>query len=65
MRTPGQIKSALARCGDDRCYCDECIFSDGSVKKWREVAGDALEYINHLENSIIMLYEKEDVHETL
>ena len=65
MRTPSQIKSALAMCRDDRCICDECIFSDGNVKKWREVMGDALEYINHLESSIIMLSEKEDSHETL
>ena len=52
MRTPCQIKRALARCRDDRCICDECIFSDGNVKKWRDLMGDALEYIRELENCI-------------
>ena len=33
MRTLSQIKRALARCKGDRCICDECIFSDGNVKK--------------------------------
>ena len=58
MRTSYQIKRALARCRDDRCICDDCIFSDGNVKKWRDVMGDALEYIMQLENNIIMLSER-------
>ena len=49
MRTPSQIKRALARCRDDHCICDECVFSDGNVKKWRSLMSDALIYIEQLE----------------
>ncbi len=52
MRTPYQIKRALAMCRDDRCICDECIFSDGNVKKWRSLMSDALIYIEQLEKSV-------------
>ncbi len=52
MRTPSQIKRALARCRDDHCVCDECVFSDGNVKKWRSLMGDALIYIEQLEHSV-------------
>ena len=52
MRTPYQIKRALARCGDDHCICDECVFSDGNVKKWRSLMSDALIYIEQLEHSV-------------
>lgn len=50
MRTPYQIKRALAKCGDDHCICDECVFSDGNVKKWRSLMSDALIYIEQLES---------------
>lgn len=50
MRTPSQIKRALARCRDDHCICDECVFSDGNVKKWRSLMSDALIYIEQLES---------------
>lgn len=46
------IKKGLERCKDDRCICDECEFSDGNVKKWRSLMGDALAYIKQLENHI-------------
>ena len=52
MRTPSQIKRALAKCRDDHCICDECVFSDGNVKKWRSLMSDALIYIEQLENSV-------------
>ena len=50
MKTPDVIKKGLERCKDDRCICDECEFSDGNVKKWRSLMGDALAYIEQLEN---------------
>lgn len=49
MKTPDVIKKGLERCKDDRCICDECEFSDGNVKKWRSLMGDALAYIEQLE----------------
>ena len=49
MKTPDVIKKGLERCKDDRCICDECEFSDGNVKKWRSLMGDALSYIEQLE----------------
>ena len=49
MKTPDVIKKRLERCKDDRCICDECEFSDGNVKKWRSLMGDALAYIEQLE----------------
>ena len=49
MKTPDEIKNGLERCKDDRCICDECEFSDGNVKKWRSLMGDALSYIEQLE----------------
>ena len=52
MKTPDVIKKGLERCKDDRCICDECEFSDGNVKKWRSLMGDALDYIEQLENHI-------------
>ena len=52
MKTPEEIKNGLERCKDDRCICDECEFSDGNVKKWRSLMGDALAYIEQLENHI-------------
>ena len=52
MKTPDEIKKGLERCKDDRCICDECEFSDGNVKKWRSLMGDALAYIKQLENHI-------------
>ena len=52
MKTPDVIKNGLERCKDDRCICDECEFSDGNVKKWRSLMGDALDYIEQLENHI-------------
>ena len=52
MKTPDVIKKGLERCKDDRCICDECEFSDGNVKKWRSLMGDALAYIEQLENHI-------------
>ena len=52
MKTPDVIKKGLERCKDDRCICDECEFSDENVKKWRSLMGDALAYIEQLENHI-------------
>lgn len=49
VKTPEEIKKGLERCKDDRCICDECEFSDGNVKKWRSLMGDALAYIEQLE----------------
>ena len=49
MKTPEEIKNGLERCKDDHCICDECEFSDGNVKKWRSLMGDALAYIEQLE----------------
>ena len=49
MKTPEEIKKGLERCKDDRCICDECEFSDGNVKKWRSLMGDALSYIDQME----------------
>ena len=49
MKTPDEIKKGLERCKDDRCICDECEFSDGNVKKWRSLMGDALSYIDQME----------------
>lgn len=51
MKTPDVIKKGLERCKDDRCICDECEFSDGNVKKWRSLMGDALAYIVQLEDA--------------
>ena len=50
MKTPDEIKKALRKCRDDRCVCDMCAFSDGNVKKWRELMGEAYAYICKLEN---------------
>ena len=50
MRTSYQIKRALAKCRDDHCICDECVFSDGNVKKWRSLMSDSLIYIEQLES---------------
>lgn len=55
MKTPDVIKKGLERCKDDRCICDECEFSDGNVKKWRSLMGDALAYIEQLEERIDMM----------
>ena len=55
MKTPDEIKKGLERCKDDRCICDECEFSDGNVKKWRSLMGDALAYIEHLEERIDLM----------
>ena len=49
MKTPDEIKNGLERCKADRSICDECEFSDGNVKKWRSLMGDALSYIEQLE----------------
>lgn len=49
MKNPDKIKQALKKCRDDKCVCDECTFSEGNVKKWRELMGCALEYIQNLE----------------
>ena len=50
MKNPDKIKQALKKCRDDKCVCDECTFSEGNVKKWRELMGYALEYIQNLED---------------
>lgn len=55
MKTPDVIKKCLERCKDDRCICDECEFSDGNVKKWRSLMGDALAYIEQLEEQISLM----------
>lgn len=55
MKTPDVIKKGLERCKDDRCICDECEFSDGNVKKWRSLMGDALAYIEQLEERIDLM----------
>ena len=55
MKTPEEIKKGLERCKDDRCICDECEFSDGNVKKWRSLMGDALAYIEQLEERIDLM----------
>lgn len=55
MKTPEEIKKGLERCKDDRCICDECEFSDGNVKKWRSLMGDALAYIEQLEKRIDLM----------
>lgn len=55
MKTPDVIKKGLERCKDDRCICDECEFSDGNVKKWRSLMGDALAYIEQLEEKISLM----------
>ena len=68
MKTPDEIKKGLERCKDDRCICDECEFSDGNVKKWRSLMGDALAYIEQLENHISLntmrdaIYEDAEAH---
>ena len=49
MKTPDEIKNGLERRKADRSICDECEFSDGNVKKWRSLMGDALSYIEQLE----------------
>ena len=49
MRSPDEIKSALQKCYVDRSACDMCALSDGNVKKWRELMGEALTYIHELE----------------
>lgn len=50
MKTPDEIKEALRKCRDDRCVCDMCALSDGNVKKWRELMGEAYSYICKLES---------------
>ena len=55
MKTPDVIKKGLERCKDDRCICDECEFSDGNVKKWRSLMGEALDYIEQLEERIDLM----------
>lgn len=68
MKTPEEIKKGLERCKADRCICDECEFSDGNVKKWRSLMGDALAYIEQLENHISLntmrdaIYEDAEAH---
>ncbi len=54
-KTPEEIKKGLERCKDDRCICDECEFSDGNVKKWRSLMGDAMAYIEQLEERIDLM----------
>lgn len=54
-KTPEEIKKGLERCKDDCCICDECEFSDGNVKKWRSLMGDALSYIDQLEERIDLM----------
>ena len=63
MKTPEEIKKGLERCKDDRCICDECEFSDGNVKKWRSLMGDALAYIEQLENHIILNTLRDAIYE--
>ena len=63
MKTPDVIKKRLERCKDDRCICDECEFSDGNVKKWRSLMGDALAYIEQLENHISLNTLRDAIYE--
>lgn len=63
MKTPDEIKNGLERCKDDRCICDECEFSDGNVKKWRSLMGDALAYIEQLENHISLNTLRDAIYE--
>lgn len=63
MKTPEEIKKGLERCKDDRCICDECEFSDGNVKKWRSLMGDALAYIKQLENHISLNTLRDAIYE--
>ena len=63
MKTPEEIKKRLERCKDDRCICDECEFSDGNVKKWRSLMGDALAYIEQLENHISLNTLRDAIYE--
>ena len=63
MKTPDEIKKGLERCKDDRCICDECEFSDGNVKKWRSLMGDALAYIEQLENHISLNTLRDAIYE--
>ena len=63
MKTPDVIKKGLERCKDDRCICDECEFSDGNVKKWRSLMGDALAYIEQLENHISLNTLRDAIYE--
>ena len=63
MKTPDEIKNGLERCKDDRCICDECEFSDGNVKKWRSLMGDALAYIERLENHISLNTLRDAIYE--
>lgn len=58
MKTPDDIKRALNICGDDKCskdcpYYDNCYMEDALC----ELASDALEYIQQLENHIGELTE--------
>lgn len=67
MKTPDVIKKGMERCKDDRCICDECEFSDGNVKKWRSLMGDALAYIEQLEAKVpkwISVEERMPEHDT-
>ena len=63
MKTPNVIKKGLERCKYDRCICDECEFSDGNVKKWRSLMGDALDYIEQLENHISLNTLRDAIYE--
>ena len=63
MKTPDEIKKGLERCKDDRCICDECEFSDWNVKKWRSLMGDALAYIEQLENHISLNTLRDAIYE--
>ena len=63
MKTPDVTKKGLERCKDDRCICDECEFSDGNVKKWRSLMGDALAYIKQLENHISLNTLRDAIYE--
>lgn len=63
MKTPDEIKNGLERCKADRCICDECEFSDGNVKKWRSLMGDALAYIEQLENHISLNTLRDAIYE--
>ena len=63
MKTPDEIKKGLERCKDDRFICDECEFSDGNVKKWRSLMGDALAYIGQLENHISLNTLRDAIYE--
>ena len=63
MKTPDEIKNGLERCKADRSICDECEFSDGNVKKWRSLMGDALAYIEQLENHISLNTLRDAIYE--